>query len=569
MLLNASRVLVSGDLDRANALNEAFAAKFTNPHVQNVPDAQSYPVENMCQIRVSEAAVRDALAMVTPNKACGTDNISARIITECADQLVTPLTKICNLSVTSGVFPERWKQANIIPLYKKGNKKDPSNYRSVSLLPLFGKILERVVYDEVYRHVAPDLTHRQHGFILRRSCSTNLSVYLKHAWEAISEGYQTDAIYTVYSAAFQSVNHTLLIHKLKNSYHMNGLASDWFVSYLSDRRQRVVNGKASDWKNATSGVPEGSLLAPLLFSMFINDLPNNIDSGCLFYADDVKIFRKITSPADGLLIQRDLDHLSAWSVRWGLTLNPAKCKSFTMTLRRAPVRTKYFINGTELEHVCEIRDLGVTLDTKLTFAPHVSNTVSRANRALGLLIRSSQVGTSTSTSKFNQSAVLSAYFANVRSILEYCSVVWAGAANTHAVRVDRVQHKFLIWLLTHTSSGRAHSLSYGCLLLHFKIPSLASRRVQHDVLSLRNIVREKIDSPALLESFPLHVPPRSTRTVSLFTVPRARVRTVDSGMFSRIPRVMNAFLSSTFSPDVFHDSLGVFRASVIKYILTL
>ena len=151
--------------------------------------------------------------------------------------------------------------------------------------------------------------------------------------------------------------------------------------------------------------------------------------------------------------------------------------------------------------------------TKLTFAPHVSDTVSRANRALGLLIRSFQVDTS--TSKFNQSAVLAAYFANVRSILEYCSVVWAGAANTHAVRVDRV----LIWLLTHTSSGRAHSMSYGCLLLHFKIPSLASRRVQHDALFLRNIVRGKIDSPALPESFALHVPPRSTRTVSVFTVP--------------------------------------------------
>ena len=158
-----------------------------------------------------------------------------------------------------------------------------------------------------------------------------------------------------------------------------------------------------------------------------------------------------------------------------------------MALRRAPVQTKYFINGTELEYVCEIRDLGVTLDTKLTFAPHVSDTVSRANRALGLLIRSFQVGTS--TSKFNRSAVLAAHFANVRSILEYCSVVWAGTANTHAVRVDRVQHKFHIWLPTHTSSGRAHSLSYGCLLLHFNIPSLASCRVQHDVLFLRNIVR--------------------------------------------------------------------------------
>ena len=131
----------------------------------------------------------------------------------------------------------------------------------------------------------------KHGFIPRRSCTTNLTIYLKHAWEAMSDGYQTDVIYTDYSAAFQSVNHALLIHKLKQSYHLKDLALNWFVSYLSDRRQRViVDGKASDWKPVTSGVPEGSLLAPLLFSMFINDLPCEIGSGCLMYADDVKIF---------------------------------------------------------------------------------------------------------------------------------------------------------------------------------------------------------------------------------------------------------------------------------------
>ena len=364
------------------------------------------------------------------------------------------------------------------------------------------------------------------------------------------------------------MNHTLLIHKLKNSYHLKEHALKWFVSYLSDRRQRViVNGKTSDWKPVTSGVPEGSLLAPLLFSMFINDLPNGIESGCLLYADDVKIFRKITSPADGLSLQRDLNLLTEWSVRWGLTLNPIKCKSFTITLRRAPVQTKYFISGTELEHVSEIRDLGVTLDTKLTFASHVSGVVSRANRALGLLIRSFQVGTN--AAKFSRSAVLAAYFANVRSILEYCSVVWAGAANTYTVRVDRVQHKFLIWFLTHTSSGQVNSLSYGDLLLHFKIPSLASRRVQHDLLFCRNILRGKVDSPVLLESFPFHVAPRSTRAVSLLAVPRARVKTVDSGMFGRIPRAVNAFLGSVVNADIFNDSFGVFRAQAMKYILSL
>ena len=166
-----------------------------------------------------------------------------------------------------------------------------------------------------------------------------------------------------------------------------------------------------------------------------------------------------------------------------------------MTLRRAPVQTKYFIAGTELEHVDEIRDLGVTIDSKLTFAPHVSDIVRRANRALGLLIRSFQVGTS--RTKFNRGAVLAAYFANVRSILEYSSVVWAGAAKSHTVRVDRVQHKFLIWLIAHTSSGQATSLSYQSLLLHFGLASLSQRRVQHDLLFLSSILRGRVDTPPL------------------------------------------------------------------------
>ena len=380
--------------------------------------------------------------------------------------------------------------------------------------------------------------------------------------------YQTDAIYTDFSAAFQSVNHELIIHKLKCSYQLQDSALKWFVSYLSDRRQRViVNGKTSEWKPVISGVPEGSLLAPLLFALFINDLPTEIHSECLMYADDVKIFRKITSPSDGLALQDDVNRLAAWSVRWGLTLNPVKCKSFSMTLRRAPVQSRYSINGTELDHVTEIRDLGVTLDTKLTFGPHVSDIVRRGNRALGLLIRSFQVGSR--SSKFNKGSLLAAYFANVRSILEYCSVIWTGAAKSHTVRVDRVQHKFLIWLIAHTNAGRTDSLSYDHLLHHFRIPSLASRRVQHDIMFLRNTLLCKIDVQNLTSSFSFYAPTRSARTRSLLYVPPARVSTVQNSMFNRLPRALNAFSDKCREVDLFFDSLGVFKARVVKYISAL
>ena len=146
----------------------------------------------------------------------------------------------------------------------------------------------------------------------------------------------------------------------------------------------------------------------------------------------------------------------------------AKSTKAPMTLRRAPVQITYNIGGTVLEHVDQIRDLGIIIDSKLTFAQHVDHAVKRANRALGLLMRSFQTGAR--PGKFRTSAVLTAYFANVRSILEYGSVIWAGAAETHTARIDRVQHKFLMWLLSYTLSGYAPSLSYENLLHHFRLP---------------------------------------------------------------------------------------------------
>ena len=555
--------LASDDTERAEIFNKAFAGKFSKPSPSIFPHAKSYPIDSLSHFYVTESSIRAALNQLTQNKACGPDNISARIILECREELVVPLTKICSMSVASGVFPERWKRANIVPIFKKGDKKSAENYRSVSLLPLFAKILEKVVYDQLYRHVEPALCNEQHGFVPGRSCTSNLAVFLTSAWEAISEGYQTDTIYTDFTAAFQSVNHGYLIHKLKNSFHVHGSALMWFVSYLSDRRQRVtLNGKTSEWTSVISGNPEGSLLAPILFSIFINDLPSELDSECLLYADDAKIYRKITTPQDAATLQTDIDRLSSWSATWGLSLNPAKCKAFSVTLRRAPVRTTYRIGSAVLESVDEIKDLGVTIDSKLSFSAHVSRIVCQANRALGLMIRTFQAGTK--RSKFNKHTLLVTYYANVRSILEYGCVVWAGAAKSHTERVDRVQHKFLLWLNSHTSSP-CSSLSYPSLLHHFGITSLSVRRNQHDLLFLRNILAGKIRSSNLLGRFPLHVPPRSTRSQRLFAELPWRVRTVGDGFLRRLPKAMNVFL--TRSPaDVFSDSSYTFRGHVLNYV---
>ena len=298
--------------------------------------------------------------------------------------------------------------------------------------------------------------------------------------------------------------------------------------------------------------------------MYINDLPAEIlTSKILMFADDVKIYRKVDSLDDMAHLQDDLNRICSWSKKWMLTLNPAKCKHFRMTLKRQPLSRTYDIDGTALEHVEEIRDLGVKLDQKLTFGPHVDICVKKANRSLGLLFRSFQK--TNRKNRLNLSSVQVAYFAHVRSILEYGSVVWAGAAKTHLDRIERIQHKFLIWLNYH--SGYANrSLDYNELLRRFNVTSLKSRRNQHDLLFLRNLFRGRVDSPDLLSRFSLSAPQRLGRRLQLFHVPFGRVDSVMNGLLTRLPRSMNAFAASCPGSDLFHDSLYRFRTSIVKYV---
>ena len=179
-----------------------------------------------------------------------------------------------------------------------------------------------------------------------RSCVSNLSCFLDHCWSSIASGKQTDAVYTDYSSAFTSVNHTLLLHKLHHSFRISGVAYDWLCSYLRDRTQRVVlNGKRSQWIPVQSGVPEGSILGPLLFACYVADIHHHIETNCIAYADDLKLYHRISSPADVLSLQSDLDRLHLWSNTWRLRLNPSKCKFISFTLRTSPVDAVYNLDG--------------------------------------------------------------------------------------------------------------------------------------------------------------------------------------------------------------------------------
>ena len=202
-----------------------------------------------------------------------------------------------------------------------------------------------------------------------------------------------------------------------------------------------------------------------------------------------------------------------------------------MTLKKSPIITSYFIGNTALEHVDTIRDLGVILDKKLTFRPHIESSVKKANRALGLLIRTFQ---KPKTGRhLNLSAARVSYYAHVRSVLEYGSVVWSGAAKTHTDRLERVRHRFLTWLnRCSPQPASCQSLDYAALLRHFRMCPLSSRRVQHDILFIRNVFRRRIDSAFLLGSFTPSAPVRIGRHCHSSMCPTLASAQLETG-FSR------------------------------------
>ena len=230
--------------------------------------------------------------------------------------------------------------------------------------------------------------------------------------------------------------------------------------------------------------------------------------------------------------------------------------------------TAYTLNGTPLQRRSETRDLGVLLDAKLTFASHVDLTVAKARRMLGLVIRSMQLSRRHNTTRFDHKAMLCTFYAHVRSILEYGCVVWSGAAVTHLKRLEKVQHKFLMWLARH-SDKPTDMADYRSLLAHFNVRSIKARFAQYDLMFLFHIHHGKIDCSDLLAAFGLSVPGRSTRAIALWSVPRGRVNTVQRNVFTRTPSLCNSFLNCDTGVDFFTSTVSSFKSSVISFTMTL
>ena len=337
---------------------------------------------------VSEEGVSKLLQETNPRKASGPDMIPARLLKECADKLAPILVVIFNKSLQTGTVPDDWKNANVSAVFKKGQRYDPANYRPVSLTCLCCMMLEHIIVSNVMKHVDGHniLTDCQHGF-RARSCETQLVTLLHDLASTLDKGTQTDMVVLDFSKAFDRVPHGRLLRKL---YHfgIRGNTHRWISSFLLGRTQRVVvEGCTSDSVPVVSGVPQGSVQGPLLFLLFINDLPDKIKSKARLFADDCIVYRLIKDPEDCADIQQDLHTLAKWESKRGMEFHPQKCSVMNLSRARSTIRYPYRLKGHTLESQDVTKYLGVDLQSTLSWKLHIDRISKKANRMLGFLRR--------------------------------------------------------------------------------------------------------------------------------------------------------------------------------------
>ena len=363
----------------------------------------------------------------------------------------------------------------------KGAKHSPNNYRPVSLTSIICKILETIIKDEVIDHLKRNnlLYKHQHAFVGQRSCITQIIEALD-TWTSIIEDDDTlDSIYLDFAKAFDSVPHQRLLRKIK-ALGIEGKVLDWIAAFLNNRRQCViVNGSASRWSDVVSGVPQGSVIGPVLFVIFINDMPNHINNFISLFADDAKLFGKSTSPTDRDSIQEDLNTLQQWSEMWQLSFNASKCK--TLYLGKDNIQHGYSMDSTSgqviLEQTTCEKDLGVLMDDKLLFDEHISQAVKRANTKLAMIRRT--------FTHMDKNMLVQLYSSLVRPILEYGNVIWSPHLQSHINQLEGVQHR-----ATKMLSTISH-LAYPDRLKELDLPSLSFRRMRGDAIEMYKYCHNK------------------------------------------------------------------------------
>ena len=474
--------MTKSDSEKAERLGEFFAGVFTN-EIEELWDLANKPeCKKKIKLVIDKEIILKKLRKLKVSKSPGPDGIYPRILHETGEKLVNVLMIIFKTSLATGKLPRTWKDANISAIHKKGSKHRAGNYRPVSLTSIVCKILESIIRDAIVEYMKENLlfSGKQFGFIGGRSTSLQLLKVLDRWTEMLD---CVDVIYCDFMKAFDTVPHGRLAQVLE-FYNFDVYIVDWIRSVLSQRRQRVVvNRCESTWHDVKSGIPQGSVLVPVLFVIYINTMVDRIsDSEVFLYADDTKVFHEISNMNDVEALQADLNNMLDWSKESLLRFHPDKC--VCMRIGKSPPNIDveacpYSMEGKQLER-SEEKDLVVVIDTNWNFDKHISSKINKAKSIAGLIRRCFEY--------LDAPMFKMLFTALVRPHLEYAQSVWSPYLKKHIEAIEKVQRR---------ASKRVPELdnmTYEDRLRELKLPTLCYRRYRGDMIEIFKITHGFYDN---------------------------------------------------------------------------
>jgi hypothetical protein len=429
--------IVDDDREVATLLNDYFCTVFNsdeNELGQNIYVENNNQMDMLDSISISNEDVVKAISDFKTNKSPGIDSITSTYAIKIKEIVSKPLSLLFNKSLEVNKIPDAWKKANITPIFKKGSRSSAVNYRPVSLTVFFCKVMEKILKQNIDRYLDYKGVEMstQHGFRKGRSCLTNLLISQHSIMRIIDEKQSVDILYLDFQKAFDKVPHERLMKKVRK-YGIGGKIGKWIKNWLQNRLQRVViNGVYSEWREVKSGVPQGSILGPLLFTLYIEDIDKGLKNCLLKFADDTKMWGKVDNDEDILMMQDDLNKLCEWSKENEMPFNVSKCG--VMHVGKRNKREIYRINGQILGEVTEEKDLGVVFTEGCKPSVNCDKVSKNANKIMGLIRRK--------VTNKTKEGMLILYKTLVRPILDYCIPVWRPYMRKDINKLEKVQKRY-------------------------------------------------------------------------------------------------------------------------------
>ena len=430
--------------EKATLFTKFFCRQCTLVMTNSVLPALTFKTDKRIEnFPLSRDDIIPLICKLNPKKATGSDGISAQMLLLCGETASRPLQIIFSSILSTGIYPNVWKLANVTPIHKKNSKQEINNYRPISLLPICGKLFEKIVFNHLYSFLNTNnlITKNQSGFRPGDSTINQLLDLIDtiHKSFDASPTLEVRAVFMDISKAFDKVWHDGLIFKLRQN-GVSGTLLNLFDSYLTNRKQRVVlNGSVADYADIKSGVPQGSVLGPLLFLVYINDLEENIKSQIRFFADDTMLYSIVKNPiSTATALNEDLETIRRWAHQWKMEFNPDPTKQATELLfsykNKPPIHPPLIFNGNIVSKVDEQKHLGVVLDRKLSFKSHINEKINKTKKTIGMIKYLSKY--------LPVKTLILMYKSLVRPHFDYCDIIYHIAPEDNGIFDNMYNNRF-------------------------------------------------------------------------------------------------------------------------------